>query len=161
MNQVYLGSKATASEDGDEAPDISAIDTTMKHVVSTFPGFHLPHVWVAKDGHSSRVSTLDLCGRGNFTILTGIGGESWQQAARSVQSERPGLDLKVISIGWRQDYMDAYREWTAVRGVEDDGAVLVRPDCFVAWRCKRIPANATETLRKVFLSIVPPKVQES
>ena len=31
-----------------------------------------------------QVSTLDLVGRGRFTLLTGVGGMAWREAARSV-----------------------------------------------------------------------------
>ena len=35
-------------------------------------------------------STLDLCGKGQFTLFTGIGGEAWVEAARSRrQGARP------------------------------------------------------------------------
>jgi hypothetical protein len=43
----------------------------------------------------------------------------------------------VHSIGHGQEWEDVYYDWTKVRGVEDDGAVLVRPDRFVAWRCRQ------------------------
>ena len=81
MNQVYVGSPLTVVEDGDEAPNFEVVDKTMCMTVSTFPGYHLPHVWVAKDGQSRKTSTLDLAGRGEFTLFTGIGGGGWKDAA--------------------------------------------------------------------------------
>lgn len=45
------------------------------------------------------------------------------------------LDVVCHTIGFGCDYMDCHREWERMRGVDDDGVVLVRPDHFVAWRC--------------------------
>lgn len=45
--------------------------------------------------------------------------------------------------------MDCYRERVRVRGVEEDGVVLVRPDQFGAWRYPRRSDNAESQLRSV------------
>jgi hypothetical protein len=42
----------------------------------------------------------------------------------------------VVSIGADCDYEDPFGDWARASGVEDDGAVLVRPDQFVAWRAR-------------------------
>jgi 2-polyprenyl-6-methoxyphenol hydroxylase-like FAD-dependent oxidoreductase len=140
MNQVYVRSPLTVVEDGDEAPDFEAVDKVRHMTISTFPGYHLPHVWVAKDGQSRRTSSLDLAGRGEFTLFTGIGGGAWKEAAAAVSAEGTAK-VRAYSIGFRQDYLDAYRDWARIRGVDEDGCVLVRPDHFVAWRCKSITAD--------------------
>ena len=55
-------------------------DRELHYQPTTWPGARLPHVWVfGRDG--KKVSTLDLCGHGEFTLLTGIGGEAWVAAA--------------------------------------------------------------------------------
>jgi 2,4-dichlorophenol 6-monooxygenase len=38
------------------------------HYAPTWPGARLPHVWVYE--RRRKVSTLDLCGHGEFTLLT-------------------------------------------------------------------------------------------
>ena len=156
MNQRYCGSPICVVEPGDQdEPDVSGVDLIKQLVVSTYPGYHLPHVWIARNGQSQRQSTLDLCGHGAFTLITGVGGECWRQYAREVESQRKGLVVNVVSIGWRQEYMDAYGDWAKVRGVDDDGAVLVRPDHFVAWRCLSIAHVGVERLAQVFAKILP------
>lgn len=150
MNQRYLDSSLTYAEPDDVAPDLATMNLIKQQIISTFPGHHLPHAWVAKDSQSKRKSTLDLCGKGEYTLLTGIGGEAWRDAAAAVMAQRSGLVINVISIGWRQDYMDAYRDWQKIRGVEDSGAVLIRPDNFVAWRCFSMATTAEDKLKSVF-----------
>ena len=39
-----------------------------------------------------------------------------------------------MTIGPGQDYEDPFGEWARASEIEDDGAILVRPDQFVAWR---------------------------
>lgn len=112
-----------------------AQETLKKVVRTTAPGFHLPHAWVVKDGQSPRISTLDLCGKGRFCLLTGIGGQPWLDAVARLASKFP---LMGYSIGFQQDYLDPYNTWATVREVDEDGAVLVRPDHFVAWRAETL-----------------------
>lgn len=137
MNQSYVGSRATKYETTDSPPDFSTLNKLKEVFISTFPGYHLPHMWLAKDGQSPRISTLDLVGQGHITLLTGIGGKPWMEAA-AVIADKYQLPLKAYSIGYGCDYMDAYRDWNRYRGVSENGVVVVRPDHFVAWRCDGI-----------------------
>ncbi|GIZ43048.1 hypothetical protein CKM354_000629200 [Cercospora kikuchii] len=156
MNQQYCASPLSVTEPDDtEKPDVAEVDLEMDLVVSTFSGYHLPHVWVVPIGQSQRISTLDVCGRGRFTLLTGLGGDLWRQYANEVNARRPGLDLQVASIGWRQEYHDAYDDWRNIRGVDDDGAVLVRPDHFVCWRCKSVASVHPGRLAEVLEQLLP------
>lgn len=133
MNQIYCGSPAVKVEPGDKPPDFSRLNFTKEVMISTYPGYHLPHVWLAADSLSTRTSILDLAGHGRFALFTGIGGSAWIEAARKV-SAKGGVQIEGYSIGYGCDYMDAYRDWIRIRGVEEAGVVLVRPDHFVAWR---------------------------
>jgi 2,4-dichlorophenol 6-monooxygenase len=108
---------------------------------TTWPGAKLPHAWVTRDG--VRVSTLDLGGKGAFTLFTGIGGQVWAQAAAAVSAQL-GLDLPVVFIGPGQAYEDPYGTWAGLREIADDGAILVRPDLYVANRVTSAPASADE-----------------
>jgi 2-polyprenyl-6-methoxyphenol hydroxylase-like FAD-dependent oxidoreductase len=152
MNQIYVRSPATAIERNDKAP--SAETDLLKEVaISTFPGYHLPHVWLAASGQSPRVSTLDLCGRGRFVVLTGLGGECWVQAAKEVSS-RSGLEIGAYKIGFHCDFMDCYGDWGRVRDVEEEGVVLVRPDHFVGWRFFTASPEATALLQAALNQIL-------
>lgn len=76
MNQIYVSSPATCQESDDHLPDLSGTDLLKEVVVSTYPGYHLPHAWLAATGQSPRLSTLDISGHGAFTLITGVGGMS-------------------------------------------------------------------------------------
>lgn len=139
MGQVYNG---PAIWDADEPvpyerPGRAAKDDVLYYVPSTHPGCRLPHVWLNKAVPTEPMSTIDLAGHGGFTLLTGIGGDAWKIAA-DVVSKELGVPINVHSIGFRQDWEDVYFDWERVRGVSEDGAVLVRPDRVVCWRAQSV-----------------------
>jgi 2-polyprenyl-6-methoxyphenol hydroxylase-like FAD-dependent oxidoreductase len=148
MNQIYLGSTATFVEADDTAPNFSEMNFIKDLMVTTYPGYHLPHVWLAANGQAKRISILDLCGHGNFSLFAGIGGDAWCEAAKAISS-RGGVKIEAYTIGYGCDYMDAYRDWFKVRGVDEDGVVLVRPDHFVAWRCRSMVESPEQKLDSV------------
>lgn len=90
MNQRYAS--AAVIPDGTPEPAFNR-DHELYHHATTWPGAHLPHVWV--EHHGVRKSTLDLAGKGRFTLLTGIGGEGWRSAA--ARSEPPTGSLSMLS----------------------------------------------------------------
>jgi 2-polyprenyl-6-methoxyphenol hydroxylase-like FAD-dependent oxidoreductase len=99
------------------------------------PGFRAPHLWLEPN-----FSTLDLFGK-NFVLLTGAEGAAWQEAANPHR-------LKVHQIA-HPDFCDAY-------GISPQGAVLVRPDDFVAWRAKSMDAEPAATLARTMATILRP-----
>ncbi|KAH7385698.1 FAD binding domain-containing protein [Pyrenochaeta sp. MPI-SDFR-AT-0127] len=120
----------------------------------TYPGRRLPHVLL---GPGSRIpgpltSTLDIAGKGQFTLFTGIGGNKWRDAASTVESNL-GVKVKVVGVGIGLEWADVYLDWEDKRGVEEDGCVLVRPDYFVAWRAQE-SGNEAERLVKVMSTIL-------
>ncbi|KAI1609925.1 putative FAD dependent oxidoreductase [Exophiala viscosa] len=153
MNQTYVDSPLTVVEQGDRPPDLEGLNVMKKQIVSTFPGFHLPHVWLVRDGQTARISTLDLAGHGSFVAFTGIGGEGWIDAASELTSEGK-VTVKAYGIGRGLDFLDAYWDWEKVRAVEEDGLVLVRPDHFVCWRCSQSCPNPSGKLREVMRRIL-------
>ena len=80
MNQRYRSDAVVA--DGTPEPAFER-DSELHYAPTTWPGARLPHVWVF-DRHGGRLSTLDLTGHGKFTVLTGIGGEAWVEAAKKL-----------------------------------------------------------------------------
>jgi 2-polyprenyl-6-methoxyphenol hydroxylase-like FAD-dependent oxidoreductase len=159
MNQAYKSS-AIVMEPDDTAPEFSHINPLKEVMVTTYPGYHLPHVWLAADGQSERISTLDLCGQGRFTLFTGIGGEEWVEAAKVI-STAGGVQVNGCTIGFRCDYMDCYRDWYRHRGVGEPGVVLVRPDHFVAWRCQSLVGDTVGKLSSVLGQILGKEVGQS
>jgi len=137
MNQRYT-SDAVVS-DGTSEPAFER-DRELHYAPTTWPGARLPHVWVF-DRNGLPHSTLDLTGRGNFTVLTGIGGEAWVEAARQLGAELR-LEIATAVIGPRRDYEDHVGDWARAREIDDSGCLLVRPDHHVGWRAVRASAHA-------------------
>jgi hypothetical protein len=102
-------------------------------------------VWLERDG--GRVSTIDLLGT-RFVLLAGS-GSSWLGAVRRLDlPSHP--DLVAYAIGRGGDFAEADDAWQSAYGVEDDGAVLVRPDGYVAWRSRSRVADPDLVLQAAF-----------
>ena len=70
---------------------------------------------------------------GRFLLIAGEEGEAWCEAARELADA--GVPLDAVRIGHIDgDLYDPRCMWVRRREIEPDGAVLVRPDRFVAWR---------------------------
>lgn len=125
--------------DGSQPPPTDPMGSI--YYPTTRPGHRLPHAWLNSAG--GRISTHDLTGNdGRFVLITGPEGP-WGQAAVKA-AEKFGIDIAVASIG--KDYEDVDGQWESVRQIEPDGAILVRPDNYVAWRSKSASKDATEAL---------------
>ncbi len=116
--------------DGTEEPAYTR-DPELYYHPTTWPGARLPHCWLGRDGR--RVSTHDVAGHGRFTLLTGITGRPWADAAAKVAADL-GVELHGVVVGPGADVTDLYEDWSRLREVAEDGCVLVRPDNHVAWR---------------------------
>jgi putative polyketide hydroxylase len=115
------------------------------------PGSRAPHVWVEKDG--SRISTLDLFGKG-FVLVTGSAGDAWVDAGQQVKTKVPGLELSAYCVGPKSEIVDAQRGWETAAGISSNGALLVRPDGYVAWRQRRMPAHVQDVLESTIRGIL-------
>ncbi len=149
MNQRYRSGAAVT--DG-EAEPVTDIDMELHYVPTTWAGARVPHAWVFDKG-GAKHSILDLCGRGQFTVLTGIGGEAWARAAEEV-GRTLGLTIRSHVIGPRHPFEDHGGEWAEVRDVADSGCVLVRPDHHVAWRSKTLLADPAAELTRVMKAVL-------
>ena len=134
-NQRYAS--AAVVPDGTPMPEHQR-DPELYAQPTTWPGAKLPHTWVTRGGR--RVSTLDLAGHGRFTLVTGIGGEPWLDAASELGAGL-GLDITPVLIGPGQPHEDPYGTWAALREIDDGGVLLVRPDLYVAARHLAAPAS--------------------
>ena len=148
MTQKYESS--AVCDDGTPWPTPRR-DPELYYEPTTHPGARLPHAWMVQDG--IEVSTLDLVGRGRFTVLTGPGGEGWLKAATDLSSEL-GIEIGAHVLGWGAEVHDAYGTWATVREVDDDGCLLVRPDGYVAYRQRSIVPNPAETMRDTFAAVL-------
>ena len=98
------------------------------------PGTRAPHVRLERNGE--RISTLDLFG-GNFVLLAGPEGRAWRNSAGA------GVDVFVVGEG---GIVDAENALPAACGITASGAILVRPDGFVAYRAESAVANPAQAV---------------
>jgi 2,4-dichlorophenol 6-monooxygenase len=127
MNQHYVSAAVMA----EKSQSVSELDPELYYHRTTFPGARLPHIWLQRDGHP--VSTLDIVGKGRFTLITGIGGEAWTKAAAEA-AKQFGIPVEAYVIGPGRELTDLYGDWADAREVDETGCLLVRPDGHVAWR---------------------------
>jgi 2-polyprenyl-6-methoxyphenol hydroxylase-like FAD-dependent oxidoreductase len=110
------------------------------------PGSRAPHLWLERDGR--RRSTLDLFGRG-FVLLAAPDGAAWCDAAPAAVAAAAvsGIRLRAYCVG--RDELAVPDEpftFTEAYDVSRTGAVLVRPDGFVAWRARAASSHPAEIL---------------
>jgi 2,4-dichlorophenol 6-monooxygenase len=65
------------------------------------------------------------------------------------------LPVTVTRIGV-DGLRDAYGDWLRTREIDEDGALLVRPDGYIAWRAARLPADPAAALARAYHSVVRP-----
>ena len=144
MNQRYKSAAIVA----DDTPQPEYLrDRELYYQASTRPGSRLPHVWLGENGH--RISTLDLAGKGRFTLFTGIGGEKWLKSAQTT-AEKFNIELGTVQVGPGKDYTDLYGEWAEAREIADSGCLLIRPDFHVAYRAQSVAADPEAELTNAF-----------
>ncbi|CQD06772.1 FAD-binding monooxygenase [Mycobacterium europaeum] len=116
---------------------------------TTRPGHRLPHAWL--DFGGTRLSTHDLTANdGRFVLITGPGGQAWAAAAGAA-AKRFGIEIHVAVIG--KDYRDVESQWAAVSEISADGAILVRPDNYVAWRSMTSASDAVDALANALATV--------
>lgn len=157
MGQRYRSNAVVVIDDGTAAP-IDQRDPDVYYTATTYPGSHLPHAWIGRGTHD--VSTLDLCAYNRFTLITGVAGTDWAEAASTVAAEL-GIEIRAVPVALGQEFNDVFGDWTNQRGVSDSGCVLVRPDRFVAWRASAAVDDPTATLRTVMRQVLGYQTQET
>ena len=103
------------------------------------PGTRAPHRPTADGG-----STLDLYGE-TFVLLTGHNGSAWAAAA-----DATGVEIRSYTLGTDINVEDGEQ----AHGIGADGAVLVRPDGFVAWRSETGADDPATVLGDVLRTIL-------
>ncbi|HVP02571.1 MAG TPA: FAD-dependent monooxygenase [Solirubrobacteraceae bacterium] len=127
----YAYESAAVVADGTPAP--ANPDEIRVYQPSTRPGSPLPHAWI-DDEDGNRRPIKDLVRPGRFLLIAGEEGGAWVDAARQI-AESSGLPLDALCIGHVDgDLFDPRCTWLRRREIGPQGAVLVRPDRFIAWR---------------------------
>jgi hypothetical protein len=141
-------SQAVLSEDPAGSAEIELLSKPEE--LTGQPGTRVPHLWLEKEGN--RISSLDLLD-GRFVLLTGAGGAAWSKAAVAVAAKLE-IALAAYRIEPDADLLDLENGWPTRMGVGASGAVLVRPDGFVAWRASVLTSGPAELLEQVLVSIL-------
>lgn len=118
-----IGDLGTTYRSGVIASDGSPPGCLHPALATGAPGERAPHRWLGRG--RERRSTLDLF-PGRLTLLVGPGGAAWRRAAAHVD----------VPIAVEPGGPDA----------PTDGATLVRPDGYVAWRCRTAHADPVAAL---------------
>lgn len=129
-------SAATVPGENESTPPMRLVEALQGQV-----GTRLPHLWVQRDG--VRVSTLDLLGP-SFTLVSVGERDAWVAAAEKV-SQALGVHIEVAALD---------SEWSAVTGLRPGGALLVRPDEFIAWRTEDLPTDAEHQLEQTLSRVL-------
>jgi 2,4-dichlorophenol 6-monooxygenase len=126
----YTYESAAIVPDGSEPPD--PVDEIRVYDPSTRPGAPLPHAWI-DDDEGTRQPIKNLVRPGRFLLIASEEGEQWCEVAREL--EEAGTPLDTVRIGHVDgDLFDPRCMWLRRREIGPAGAILVRPDRFVAWR---------------------------
>ena len=150
-------STAVIPEPGDDGPADGELPHRHPRDLRAQPGSRAPHVLLSRDG--ARLSTLDLFGK-NFVLLAGPLGAAWQEAAQAAAA-RLGVAVDTYQVVSGDDAApadgiltgDGNRFRSAYR-MAPDGAVLVRPDGFVAWRAADGTRATAEVMTDVLSSVL-------
>ncbi|MBY8929752.1 FAD-dependent monooxygenase [Pseudomonas sp. Wu6] len=126
LNQRYESDAVVVDEAAGE--EVWAQDKQLFLQATTRPGAKIPHAWLV-DKNGLRTSTLDVTGKGKFSLVTGLSGQAWVSAAKELNLPY----LRTVVTG-EKGTADAYFDWQRVREIDEAGAILVRPDGYIAWR---------------------------
>lgn len=148
LGQFY--ESAAVVPDGSSRPEPTR-DPELYYTPSTVPGSHLPHAWVGDN--RQRLAMMDLAPYDRFTVITGIAGEAWADAATKVGAEL-GVPVETVVIGPGREVTDLYYDWAKLREVEESGALLVRPDKHVAWRSHALADDPEAALRDALTRVL-------
>lgn len=118
FGMVYGGSGVVP--DGSE-PQVPG-DLVNDYIPQGRPGHRAPHLWVRRGGEV--VSTLDFYGRGHVAMC----------AAGAPAGIFADLAAGVVEVREGRDFEDAGGGFRAMHGLGSAGAVLVRPDGWIAAR---------------------------
>lgn len=135
----------------DGAPLYQPHDAIRIFEPSSRPGHPLPHAFVSRDGKMLPLGSLVQ--DGHFLLIAGEEGGDWCAAAEALaQAHR--LPLKAFRLGLDEgDYIDMRGNWTRLRRMDPKGALLVRPDRYIAWHSPSAVVAPQATLAEVLRQI--------
>ncbi|TKI11941.1 FAD-dependent oxidoreductase [Bacillus wiedmannii] len=109
------------------------------------PGTRAPHFFGTYDG--KEISILDLLDN-DFVLLTIAENRTWAECVQNVSSTL-GINIKFYSVGLRGDFIAQEDIFSKLYGIENGGAVLIRPDGFIGWCSEKEVVNLDVVLEEV------------
>jgi hypothetical protein len=105
---------------------------------------------------STDVSTIDLFA-GKWVLLHGPKGGAWRDL---LAGNRAFASLQAVCYGIAPDgtLEDVKGRWPSLYNLDDDGAVLIRPDGIVAWRAQNAGDSAQTAFATVLDVVLPAPV---
>lgn len=154
----FVYNKGAFVPDGSRLPPVDP--EGQIYTPTTRPGHRLPHAWI-EDNKRGVVSTHDLLvvGTHDFFLITDENGDAWVTAAKYI-SKSMNLSIGTAKIRTRGDskgedlYFDYQDQWAKLREIENGGAILIRPDNFVAWRSYGPAGDTGAELAAVFSKLL-------
>ncbi|GAB7102557.1 hypothetical protein JCM4814A_08710 [Streptomyces phaeofaciens JCM 4814] len=118
------------------------------------PGSRAPHLWIRRNGE--RISTLDLYERTLVLLSDAAVPGGWHQAAARLADELlvPLRSFRVGAEPGAELVPEDDVDWAQRHGIAPGGAVLVRPDGFVAWRAAGPEAEPMRALRQALTQVL-------
>lgn len=130
----------------DGTPEIK--DSEVDYIPSARPGCRAPKFYISYK--NKRTSSSDLFG-GKFVLLTGVENSPWADAIQEIKTNTL-IPIESYNIG-DSEFAKFKNQWLNLYEIEKDGAVLVRPDGFVAWR-SRSGGDFKQKLKEAFSQIL-------
>jgi len=135
----HYHSKAMVPE---EEPWPELNDPVNDFIPSARSGGRMPHVWL---DDAKEHSILDEFHDDFVLVSGGDGDEGWRGQVEALQPKfSKGVGLRMLSLGNEPRHLSTY-------GIESKGAVLVRPDGMVAWRCRSGDEELAPVLKKILI----------
>lgn len=154
----YAYESAAVVPDG--SPESANPDDVRIYIPSTRPGSPLPHAWI-DDLDEERRPVKDLVRPGRFLLIAGEEGAPWCEAARQLGADAD-LPLDAVRIGHIDgDLFDPRCTWLRRREFGPDGAILIRPDRFIAWRSMGGGADPAAELSQAIDQVLARRVEVS
>jgi 2,4-dichlorophenol 6-monooxygenase len=151
---LQIGYRYTSDALINPAPQAQSADVPTSHYMPTYAvGVRLPHWWIEQDG--ARQSGHALLSPTVFTLWL---DEAALPLFTAEKRSSPAFNLVVQG----RDFSDPNTSWAARTGLEETGALLVRPDGHIAWRCEALPKNpsaCTEERIDEILTAMPAPIE--
>ncbi|MGI5171061.1 FAD-dependent monooxygenase [Spirillospora sp. CA-253888] len=141
FGHVYRSGAVVAEDGGEDGGGNGGLLVEDPLAPSGRPGTRAPHVVLRRNG--ADVPVHDLL-NGGFWLLAGPEGAAWEPAWKRLRADT-GLTAGFHRVGSsepaeeRERFLEAY-------GLGADGAALIRPDGFLAWRAPAAPASPEDAL---------------